>query len=276
MSNLLGVERRLMQLIAERGLGRFVGMVTLVSMALSQVITLSLMWATGQASAGYRPATISAAVVPGIVAPVMALMVGRLLQSLQRASEALDRLARTDPLTGVSNRREFAARAEQLWQARTGHRVLAMVDVDDFKRVNDSFGHPAGDRVLIALATGLAAAVQPWGVDAVVGRLGGDEFAVLVIVPEAEDTETALAALTAATDLQTACPGSRATIGQVTRFEDGVSLDEALSRADHALYSIKHRRNVARPADRGGTDRPDADVPEVPGAVRAPAQAATT
>jgi diguanylate cyclase (GGDEF)-like protein len=100
-----------------------------------------------------------------------------------RLVEQLEREAATDPLTGLANKRAFelAYGAELSRAARMGGTVaLVTLDIDHFKEVNDSFGHPFGDEVLIAVAKALRAAVRTHDT---VARLGGEEFAMLL--PEA-------------------------------------------------------------------------------------------
>ena len=102
--------------------------------------------------------------------------------------EAMQRLAETDPLTWLSNRRHFDRRLEaELNRALRAEHLLAllMIDVDQFKSINDRFGHRTGDAVLRAVATGIQQAVRLYDVPT---RYGGDEFAV--ILPES-DSEVA-------------------------------------------------------------------------------------
>ncbi len=109
----------------------------------------------------------------------------------QRRELAL--LSRSDPLTGTLNRRGFAERfaAQLADHVRHDGRPLGLIviDLDDFKRVNDTLGHAAGDELLVAVARTLAADLRP---SDVLGRLGGDEFAVLL--PEAGPGELRAAA----------------------------------------------------------------------------------
>ena len=105
---------------------------------------------------------------------------------LQRANEELRRLADTDPLTGLGSRRHFFERlAGEIARARRHRQPLAvvMIDLDDFKRVNDTHGHVVGDRVLAAVARGIEAAKRE---SDVVGRLGGEEFALILPSTDAE------------------------------------------------------------------------------------------
>ena len=99
-----------------------------------------------------------------------------LARKLAHSNAALQRLATTDPLTNVGNRRSFseAMNAALAEAATDGTEVsLIMLDLDHFKRVNDTFGHQSGDDVLIAVAERLTANVRPCDI---VGRLGGEEF----------------------------------------------------------------------------------------------------
>ena len=84
--------------------------------------------------------------------------------------------ARTDPLTGLANRRQLMEDLTQLTEAGSDPRVFALFDLDGFKSYNDSFGHPAGDALLAELAERLQTAVAP---DGCAYRLGGDEFCIV-------------------------------------------------------------------------------------------------
>ena len=120
-----------------------------------------------------------------LVGPLLAIALYQ--RSTYRALRAM-RLALTDPLTGLGNHRHFHDRLERelIDAERSGKSFsLCLVDVDDFKRVNDLFGHPAGDRVLSQLATTLAPERRGF-------RLGGDEFALLL--PELRRERAAVAA----------------------------------------------------------------------------------
>ena len=105
---------------------------------------------------------------------------------VQEASARL--LADTEPLTGLLNRRSFLARAI----GREGDQALLIVDIDHFKRVNETIGHDGGDEVLRAVARALRAAAPA---DALVARIGGEEFAILAHTSSRLVPETLLAAL---------------------------------------------------------------------------------
>jgi two-component system cell cycle response regulator len=99
---------------------------------------------------------------------------------LQSIINKLCELSLKDPLTGLANRRHFqnVLSREIDVVARSGeHTLLLMLDIDHFKKVNDTYGHPAGDQVLQAVATCLASCIRPMDT---VARYGGEEFAVIL------------------------------------------------------------------------------------------------
>ena len=166
---------------------------------------------------------------------------------LQREQgEAMQRLAETDPLTWLFNRRHFDQRIEaELNRAlRAEHLVsLLMIDVDQFKTINDRFGHRAGDAVLKAVAIGIKQAVRVYDVPT---RYGGDEFAV--ILPEA-DSEVAsrvarrvlekTAAQTLPGDLVSAGLSIGLSIGVATFPRPSGDLPALIESADAAMYKAK-------------------------------------
>ncbi|MDY0073072.1 MAG: diguanylate cyclase [Thauera sp.] len=102
-----------------------------------------------------------------------------MLAEIRKRDDALNRLARTDALTGLANRREVLEKLEKMAirSARKQEPMgLIMLDVDHFKRINDRYGHPAGDLVLRELADILRASARPYDL---AGRFGGEEFILL-------------------------------------------------------------------------------------------------
>jgi diguanylate cyclase (GGDEF)-like protein len=105
---------------------------------------------------------------------------GSATQFLQSVIDGLCELSLKDPLTGLSNRRHFRAVVDRTIDvvARSGDpALLLMLDIDHFKKVNDTHGHPAGDRVLQMVAQALAKCVRPMDT---LARYGGEEFAVIL------------------------------------------------------------------------------------------------
>ncbi|MGQ0799817.1 MAG: diguanylate cyclase [Pseudomarimonas sp.] len=178
---------------------------------------------------------------------------GRRLHKISRISDgfqsqmkelnlALGRASRTDPLTGLANRRALLERLEnESTQASSGHGfAVAMIDVDHFKRINDSFGHAAGDAVLRALATMLMAEV---GAHGLVGRWGGEEFLLvlplsdsLLIADLCEQIRAGAEAL--AVDHNNLQIRVTLSIGSA-RHERVLSFEDTIRDADRALYAAK-------------------------------------
>lgn len=165
---------------------------------------------------------------------VVALMVARLRSSLHAAEDH----ARRDTLTGLANRRGLVERAdvELARLARgAGPLVVACVDLDNFKAVNDREGHSSGDRVLQAVSRTMRANVR--AVD-VVARTGGDEFVLLL--PEIDASTAAVVLERVRAEVPVTSSHVSATIGAVVlRPRARATLDEALNRADLALYEAK-------------------------------------
>jgi diguanylate cyclase (GGDEF)-like protein len=156
----------------------------------------------------------------------------------QRRHHALRLQAVTDPLTGVANRSALRRRLD----AAAGEVTVAFLDVDDFKAVNDTFGHDAGDRVLQEVARRISVAIRE---DDLVVRLGGDEFAVVFADGTPADAiDDLVTRLTAAinTDIElgpTAVVSPRASIGVATGPPT-----EVIHQADNALYATKRARGA--------------------------------
>ncbi|GLR67222.1 diguanylate cyclase [Acidocella aquatica] len=143
-----------------------------------------------------------------------------------------------DELTGLLNRRTFGTYFKQITAENNVHAVIAVVDVDFFKRINDQFGHPYGDEVLILLARLMSEYFA--GIEGIF-RFGGEEF--LLVLPETtqEEAWVALDAFRAAV-AEAAFPQ----VGRVTvsigfsKIEPDDSGAAAFGRADEALYLAKH------------------------------------
>lgn len=149
-----------------------------------------------------------------------------------------------DPLTGLPNRAAWDARlrtAMEQWQSRGGELLLAILDVDHFKQVNDSYGHLAGDKVLKLIADAL---VRELGEKEFIARFGGEEFVLLLPDRSLESGQDLLRRLLASIE---ACPfhfkGERLPItlsAGLANFRPAETGEEVFQRADQALYRAKH------------------------------------
>jgi diguanylate cyclase (GGDEF)-like protein/putative nucleotidyltransferase with HDIG domain len=169
-----------------------------------------------------------------LVGPLLAIQLYQ--RAIVRALRAM-RLALTDPLTGLGNHRHFHERLER--ELRNAHErrlplTLCLVDIDDFKRINDRCGHPAGDRVLSRLASRLRQTGEAF-------RLGGDEFALLLPGYDEHAALTAAASVVeriGALELDQIGPVT-VSAGVATSPQHATERDELIRLADSALYWAK-------------------------------------
>lgn len=173
----------------------------------------------------------------------------RASRGLAGAQRELERLAVTDPLTGLSNRRQLIARCEEEFARfrRLGEGTarcrfsLVMLDIDHFKRINDAYGHGVGDRVLKAVADCLRRSVRRYDI---VGRYGGEEF--VAVLPGADGAQaTAMAerlvrAVREAAARERGRPdGVTVSAGVATVMPEDAGFEAVLVRADEGLYAAK-------------------------------------
>jgi diguanylate cyclase (GGDEF)-like protein/PAS domain S-box-containing protein len=171
------------------------------------------------------------------------------------ARDEADRLSRTDPVTGIANRTHFAASLSielQRWQRAGQPLGVLMIDVDYFKRVNDTYGHVIGDEVLCSIATRLTRLVRA---DDLVARWGGEEFALLLPdMPSEEALEQLAESLRQAISARPVLVGDGSSSVAVTVSVGGVfaapgpwSADCLIDIADRAMYIAKRAgRNQTR------------------------------
>jgi diguanylate cyclase (GGDEF)-like protein len=169
--------------------------------------------------------------------------IGFLLMVKERADGEVLHLAMTDSLTGVPNRRAVMDYAERSLALRKDRQVaLLMVDVDHFKRINDTYGHPVGDEVLCQVAALLAGRLR--GGD-LLGRYGGEEFCVVALDTDAEGAQKladSLREIIAGAALKTESGDLSVTVSiGVSHCPANTSreLKDILTEADSALYTAK-------------------------------------
>jgi diguanylate cyclase (GGDEF)-like protein len=160
-------------------------------------------------------------------------------REMQARMEEIHKLAIKDPLTGLYNRRYARDRltSETSRSLRYGHPLTVLaLDLDKFKQINDTYGHPAGDEVLKAFCTRLNSAIR---LSDLAARMGGDEFMLLLPEFTTDRVETILARLR---PMEIEYGGSKIPIifsaGWVA-YEKGETVDQFLERADRTLYADK-------------------------------------
>jgi diguanylate cyclase (GGDEF)-like protein len=166
-------------------------------------------------------------------------------EALAQANETLERIANFDALTDIPNRRHFSETATtELKRAQRHQRPLGvlMMDIDYFKKVNDTYGHAAGDAVLIQVAKVLSATLRPGDM---VGRLGGEEFAALLPDCDAQAAQaTAERMRRIVEELEISHEGQllkvTVSIGATVAYAEDTSFEQPLQRADDGLYAAKH------------------------------------
>ena len=206
-------------------------------------IVASLVWSLDDLIAGYaygHPGIL----VWDIVAHGIFLSFGATLLRILREHLANEqRLARHDSLTGLLNWRAFQERLEYSLALSARDRqplTLAYLDLDDFKKINDTYGHTQGDGVLVAIAMILTETIRATDT---VARVGGDEFALLFPGTDKLGAQDVLGKLSQCLSQRLNTKGHRVTcsVGAVTFPHPPHDGDEAISIADHLMYQVKHR-----------------------------------
>lgn len=179
---------------------------------------------------------------------IIMLAFGLLMLELKLIVQKLHLESTSDPLTGLKNRRGFLMTAEyELARADRSRETLsvALVDLDNFKQVNDTQGHKVGDALLVAVSRNMTTTLRE--ID-LIGRLGGDEFAILLPNTDLATAEQILSRLRLGLRplLSSFSSAASASIGVVSLAHGhGRTVEEILHRADEAMYAAKH----------GGKDR---------------------
>jgi diguanylate cyclase len=254
---------RLSRMLLDLRRGGAESLIVAVSVSLSLLFTTVTLAVLAQGPETWLPSFAIATAVPLLVATPVSIGLMGLLRRLDLAHEEARRLACTDPLTGLFNRRHWIELAEREISRADfdGSSVcVLMVDVDNFKVINDTHGHCTGDQVLMAVARSCRESLRP---NDVVARWGGEEFLVLLSATNArEGAEIAErlrehVARTAA--LGQLAPAAEVTVSigvaDTTSCAAGHDLQRLLAAVDRALYAAKGQgRDRVRQAT--SSDRP--------------------
>jgi diguanylate cyclase (GGDEF)-like protein len=224
----------------------WLGPIRLLCLAAAMVTGPLLVTLGPDASSGLIVTALGTAVLSLLVLARLAGLVGLLERDVaqRRALEAkLSYQAFHDPLTGLTNRRRFVQQAEEALAREhlPGSVAALFLDLDDFKTVNDSLGHQAGDDVLVAVGTRIRESLRERDLAA---RLGGDEFGVLLVdIPDPVFAATVSDRLLAKLDAPIEIAGTKvmvgASIGIAIDNPTMSSVDDLLGEADVAMYQAK-------------------------------------
>ena len=223
------------------GSSQFVAGSASLGVAHASVLAVEPMAAVDAQGASYRRTLLLAALITLALAAGLATKLGR---PLARRFGELSREASSDALTGLANRRAFDARLEEeierAARLRT-HLALVLIDVDDFKQVNDVHGHQTGDEVLRAISQALGAVTRELDLPA---RIGGEEFALLLPGTALEDARTVAEHVRVAVSQCSVTTASgeelhvSASFG-ASEFPMCRTIDALVATADGALYEAK-------------------------------------
>lgn len=161
-------------------------------------------------------------------------------RDLSGAAELGERLANTDPLTGISNRRPVLAKLRELDEAGSQHYAIAIIDIDSFKALNDKYGHDEGDALICAIALRLRGHFRQTDL---ISRWGGDEFLVLLPSTDTDELHAVLERLRVAV---AESPFALGAVSMVVTLSIGVAMTrpdisshQTVREADRALYTAK-------------------------------------
>lgn len=172
---------------------------------------------------------------------ILFFIIAQLLSGFRERFKEEEIFADTDPLTDAYNKRAFFEQIEkELERSKRSNQPFAIVyiDLDDFKRVNDTFGHTTGDELLKAVVSTIKKNIRK--ID-VVSRLGGDEFAIMFINISPEDAESTMKKIQEELleRMKKSAWGVTFSIGMITFAAIPYSVDEILNLADSLMYSVK-------------------------------------
>jgi diguanylate cyclase (GGDEF)-like protein len=197
---------------------------------------------------------LSAITLIALLVAITYFMTLRLAVDLENAQTRLRRMALTDELTGLNNRRQVLARLDEEFQraVRRGESIcLISLDIDHFKKINDTYGHPFGDLVLKRVAELMLSSVRPYDI---VGRIGGEEF--LIVAPASTASEALSLAQRIISTIRREPVGegsARVTVtasaGVAVKTAEDTEISDLLRKSDRALYQAKSegRNRVAGP-----------------------------
>ncbi|WP_158555104.1 GGDEF domain-containing protein [Fulvimarina endophytica] len=242
-----------MDLHRDFNLARFALSVTAKALVLA--CTINALAHCALEAAGLLPYPLGEALVVGFVTTAkitvavtlfLTLTIGQAIRKLAIQRNAFEHLSSTDALSGVRNRRAFF----EEFEGATQDGALILIDIDRFKAINDTYGHPAGDAVIEGVGHTLTAVFA--GLPAIIGRVGGEEFAVFLPAIAGSRADHAEAARAAVAAMVVAGVEGPVTVSLgVAACRPARPAIETYAAADRALYLAKAggRNRTAREAD---------------------------
>ncbi len=237
------ISEKIRQFFLNQGVGRGAFYLTVGSILISVLITffISILFGNNPGIQGYSLAVF----IPAVIASIAGYITLSLYYELEQSRQEIHVLANTDDLTQIFNRRHFFELAErELERSRRNRHSLAIIlfDIDDFKRVNDSYGHLAGDLVLRKTCNACQAVIRPYDVFA---RFGGEEF--IFLLPDTDEERARAVADKLRNLISKLAITYNETNVQITIsvgiaiFNPNIdTLDDVINRADNALYNAKN------------------------------------
>ncbi len=228
-------------LLYRNRVGSFAFRFTMTTLLLQSAVLVLRAVTTGSVGADetlFSPTPIQSMVLASYPIMILALNIGLILMATERMHGNLEYLATHDPMTGTLNRRAIvdAAERELARCHRHGHVMsLPMMDLDHFKKINDTYGHLVGDRVLREFAGQVGELLR---LPDQFGRYGGEEF-VLVLPDTGREAAAIVAERICRVAAEAGAPTCTVSIGLATATLIDTDVDSLLSRADEALYRAK-------------------------------------
>ncbi|MDA1074087.1 MAG: GGDEF domain-containing protein [Proteobacteria bacterium] len=232
-----------LRILKKRQIWLYTMAVAVLSVTIAQLFIQGLYLWFGDTVFTYRYMAVAAVIIPVFVALPVAYSMGRVLYTLAHTQQTLTRLAETDGLTGLINRRSFFDRGEALLTAAKNASfpvALMILDADHFKQINHGYGHATGDKALKFIADAFNSVARETDL---IARVGGEEFAVLA--PDTDHQEARLLAkrlIDAVCEQPLLCDRAILEISVSCGFADtshGYDLDRLYKIADMAMYQAK-------------------------------------
>lgn len=210
-------------------------------LALFAAFTNSFIWLWGDFSSERFSLAASIYVWNFASRLIILIIVGILVSSVRKSMDQEKKLSRVDPLTKALNLRAFKEllEVEINRSLRYNHSMtLVYFDIDNFKSVNDTFGHAVGDKVLATISKAVKKTIRQ---NDVFGRLGGDEFAILLVETDTKEAHLAVSKVQKALEpiIQKNKWPISLSIGVLTFMDSFCDSEKAISLADQLMYSVK-------------------------------------